>query len=261
MFSARRHTLAALIAVCVPTAACAQQLVPKEVGWLGLYSNELLSWLENENQISTLCPRNFPESLTEEQVKQHSVAIEAFNRCQMEKREPKVLVTALRAGPVDNAPAVGSLVIVATPGRGLSAFFLPVNRGVARHFWPDLYMADWGYGPYFHETFLERRGTWFRLPEDPFLPGSWINASALDDEPDVQALEVDEIWESSVGDIVILGVEQGVVRARLEQDRDMWCREGEPPALKPWKELRIPFRDLYTASGHLRLQKKYTKGC
>ena len=41
----------------------------------------------------------------------------------------------------------------------------------------------------------------------------------------------------------------------------MWCRAGSPPPLQPWKELRIPFQDVYAASGHLRLHIKYTRGC
>ena len=81
------------------------------------------------------------------------------------------------------------------------------------------------------------------------------------DEPALRLLEPDDIVTSEYGDLRLLGLEGDILRARLEQDADMWCDSGDPPPLKPWQEIRIPLRDLYTATGHLRLHVKYTRGC
>ena len=158
------------------------------------------------------------------------------------------------------APA-GSLRLVATPGKGLESFFVAAAGGAGAAFRPDLFDADWGYGPYFHMTVLERRQTWFRLPEQPFAKDTWINAADLGADPEVRTVEAGDIVTSPMGDLFVIGVESGVLRARPEQPADMWCRASSSPPLKPWKELRIPFRDVYTASGHLRLHIKYTRGC
>ena len=74
-------------------------------------------------------------------------------------------------------------------------------------------------------------------------------------------LEIEEIVSSPFGDLVVLGIEQSLLRARPEQDADQWCQPGDPPPLRAWQELRIPVSELYTPTGHLRVHKKYTRGC
>ena len=124
---------------------------------------------------------------------------------------------------------------------------------------PDLNLQDWGYGPYYHETFLERRGDWFLLPEDPFPAGTWLNARDLGDEPHL--LPVEGIVTSPRGNLVVLAIDPETLRARPEQPADMWCDSGAPPPLQPWSELRIPRADLYTRTGHLLIAPAHMKGC
>lgn len=238
---------AALLAMCVPVAL-AQTTGPAEIGWLGLFNWELVEWLENENQLEQLCAGS---PLT---------SAEGF-KCREEKLSPKIHVVRLWAGPSEQSASAGSLLVMAVPGKGLRSWFVPIDGGAATEFQPDLFDRDWGYGPYFHQTFIERRATWFRLPEGPFLKGTWINASRLGDQPDLQLLERDQIVTSPFGDLFILGIERDVLRARPEQESDMWCKEGNPPPPGPSRELRIPLRDLYTSAGHLVVHKKYTRGC
>ena len=225
-----------------------QQSNAQHVGWLGLFNTSLLEWLENENRIESLCSR-------------FAAGSEESYRCRDEQLAPKLHVVRLWAGPSETTRSAGLLLIQATPGKGLRSYYVDARGGPAREFRPDLYQSDWGYGPYFHETFVERRGSWFRLPEGPFPSGSWIKATDIGEEPQLRLLKDEEIVVSPFGDLRILGVERAVLRARLEQPADMWCREGQPPPLRPWKEMRIALRDLYTPTGHLRLQTKYTKGC
>jgi hypothetical protein len=241
------YVLMELLAFGPRTLSRQQSAVPTDVGWLGLYNSQLMEWLENENRLRDLC--GVPDASVE------------WQRCRAEKLAARRLSVRLRSGPSEQATAVGSLLIVATPGRGLRSFFVPAGTRTAIQFRPDQYDSDWGYGPAFHETFLERRDTWFRLPEAPFPAGTWINATQLGDAPDVLLINDQHILSSPFGDLVVLGIDGNVLRVRLEQEPDMWCRDGEPPPLKPWRERRIPLRDLYTATGHLKLHVKYTRGC
>lgn len=219
-----------------------------EVGWVGLYNAALVEWLENQNRLKDLCS--------------HAAAdTPAWRTCRDDKLKPKQLVIPLRSAPHETAASEGALVILATPGRGLGAFYRPARGGPATAFVPDLFDSDWGYGPYFHQTFLERRGTWFLLPAAPFPKPAWINVREFTNEPDVRLLKTGEIIKTPMGDLVVLGMERGVLRARPEQEADMWCEEGDPPPLAPSKEIRLPVGELYGPTGHLLVSIKYTRGC
>jgi hypothetical protein len=138
-------------------------------------------------------------------------------------------------------------------------FFSPPSGGAPLEFETDLAMQDWGYGPYYHQTYLERRGSWFLLPRDPFPEPTWFNAADLGDAPHV--LRLPEMVNTPRGTLVVLKVRPDGIRARAEQPPDMWCEGGEPPPLKPWVELRIPRRELYDRRGHLRISPAYLRGC
>ena len=237
-----------VLTVCVPRVWAQPAAAPTEIGWLGLFNRSLVEWLENENQLQSLCAAFTADSAE-------------WDKCRAQKLAPRIHVVRLWTQPSEKGAPAGSLLIVGTPGQGLRSFFVPVDGGVATEFEPDLFDGDWGYGPYFHQTFLERRATWFRLPEVPFPKGTWINATQLSGEPELRFLEVDQIVSGPFGDVLILGVERGVIRARPQQEADMWCASGDPPPLKPWRELQIPVGDLYTPTGHLVVHQKYTRGC
>ena len=136
-----------------------------------------------------------------------------------------------------------------------------LQRSQFVEFEPDLNLKDWGYGPYFHQTFLAREGDWFQLPEQPFPAGTWFNARDLGDAPHTLTIEVGHILDSPEGSIVILGTDREGLSARPEQPADMWCEAGVSPPLKPWQAIRIPWKALYTPTGHLRLSPAYWKGC
>ncbi len=231
------------LAALVWTAAPAQT-VSREPAWVGLYNFELLGWLENENRLSELCKA--PEGSAE------------WHDCRQAKMEPQVQVVTVRSGPSVEAAVVGTVVLVALPGRGLRAF--ASSSGRASAFTPDLYDSDWGYGPHFHQTILDREGSWFRLPIDA-LPGAWVNSAEWTSEVDVRTVNERDILRTSGGDMFVLGMEEGVLRVRPEQEADMWCETGDPPPLKPWTEIRIPFAELYDGKGHLLLATKYMRGC
>jgi hypothetical protein len=217
------------------------------VGWVGLFNDDLATWLENENQLERLCGDMDPGDAKRQ-------------ACRTEKLAPKVAVIRLFTGPSEGSSRAGSMTIVAKPGDGLHASFTSPGGRTATPFTPDLFDADWGYGPYFHQTFLARRGTWFLLPVDPFRKDTWFNAAELGPEPQVRLLEAGDLVTSRFGDLFILAIEPGIVHARREQDADMWC-DVDPPALERFTPLRLPVRQLYDARGHLQIHIKYTRGC
>lgn len=245
----RAGTLVFLLVLGVATSAgSAGQMAraPREMGWIGLFSWRLIEWLENGNRLEQLC-------------KEESEA--ANSRCRDAKLQPLPLVVPLHAGPTRNAASRGSLLVLATPLKGLRFFHVSTRGGSPREFVPDFTLEDWGYGPYYHQTYLERRGDWFLLPPDPVPAGTWINARDFGDEPHVLAVEAGRIYESPKGNILVLAVEADIVRATAEQDADMWCSAGEPPRRQPLPEWRIPKRSLYAPTGHLLLSLAYPKGC
>jgi hypothetical protein len=215
-----------------------------DVGWVGLYNTALIEWLENENRLSNLCS----DTLT-------------WRECREEKMMPKQYLIDLRDDPREAAASEGTLVIRATPGQRLRAYYRSAHGGREREFVPDLFDADWGYGPYFHQTFLERRGTWFLLPAGPLSRPGWVNMG----EPHVRLLrelhETRDVIMTPNGDLVVIGMDRRVLRARPAQKADQWCEAGNPPPLEPWSEIRIPVQKLYNAAGHLLVDIKYKRGC
>jgi hypothetical protein len=174
--------------------------------------------------------------------------------------EPKVLVVRLKKAPSRRADDAGDVVVMATPGVGLHASYIGPGGGSGRRIAPDLYDGDWGYGPYFHMTVAERRDNWVRLPEDPFPPSTWLDANDLGEMP-FRRLEPEDIVTSPAGDVSVLEVGPGVVRARPEQERDMPCEDGKQGPVAPFTEIRLEGSTLFTDTGHLRLHVKYTRGC
>lgn len=243
----RRPGFAVIIAICVLGSGPAHAQRPSalgDLGWVGLYNTALLEWLENENRLSTLCP-DTPKA----------------RECREEKMKPKLYRIALREHPRETAASQGDLVIRAAPGQRLRAYYRPAPGGPEREFVPDLFDPDWGYGPYFHQTFLERRGAWFLLPAAPLSRPAWAGIG----EPHVRLLrelhETRDVIITPHGDLVVTGLDRRALRARPEQKADQWCESGNPPPLKPWTEIRIPVEKLYNDAGHLLVDIKHKRGC
>jgi hypothetical protein len=235
---------------CAALGAAAQDSAggSSGVGWIGLYSTELVEWLDNENRLDRLCSPHVADSA-------------AWNACRQRYLLPKVFVVRLRTGPAKNASAAGDLMLEAVPSQGLRAFYVPPDAGAAVPLTPDILDTDWGYGPFFDHSIVERRGSWVRLPEGPLPPEAWLDVGDLGADRTVIWLEPGDIVESPRGDLYVLEVVNDRVRARPEQERDMWCH-GEPqPPLAPFREFWLDRSDVYTSTGHIRLRPKYTRGC
>jgi hypothetical protein len=219
--------------------------VRADVGWLGLYTDRLAHWTENGNQLRFLCGKFKPES-------------REYERCRDEHLRPIQQTATVRTGPGREAPAAGTIVMTAS-GAGLSTAWLPANGSAPIDFSPDF--DNWNCS-YFHHSYRERRGDWFRLGEGPWPRDTWVDWNELAGESGHRRLEREDIVESPWGNIVILGVGARFMRFRAEQERDMWVGADEPqPPVASFKERRVPISDLFTATGKMRLKVRYACGC
>ena len=146
--------------------------------WVGLYEPAHLGWLENENRIDELCAE--PSGLDE---------------CYAEKLGPAVSVRTLYSGPSHSESRVGDLIVVAVPGRGFSAHFRPVETGQSIPFRPDLFLQDWGYGPYFHHSLSSQQGTGssYRQSRGDRRCGSIVRTQAV--APESSRYEPETFWK------------------------------------------------------------------
>lgn len=233
----------AVLSLCLlTTTSVSAQNVPFR-GWVSLVADGRAGWLENENRIGQLCS--------------DGTELEA---CYREHLAPAVDVLEMRASPGPDGDVVGHVIVSAVPGRGLSAHYRALDATQSLFFTPDLYLQDWGYGPpYFHQTFTEEQGGWYRLPEGPWDRAVWVSGASggLDELVLVQG----DIVDLDEQGFLILGTSERALRVRPEQDADAWCREGDPPPLHSAEPIEWGWADLVDDRGHLRIRPKYMKGC
>ena len=212
--------------------------------WIGLYDPAQIDWLENENRVSELCT--------------DPVTIDA---CYVEVLGPSIRVLDLRHEPDSTSTRAGELIVVAVPGRGLSAHFRLDGSQQAVQLTPDLFLQDWGYGPYHHQTLAAQQGDWFQLPRGPWPESVWIRKPGEVDAPTSIYVLPGDIIEMGGAGWFVLAAEQDVLVLRPEQPADLCCREGEPPPLEPAETIRRSRGELRDSMGHLVFKPKYLKGC
>ncbi|MDH4044320.1 MAG: hypothetical protein OEW06_07665 [Gemmatimonadota bacterium] len=212
--------------------------------WVALYAPDQIAWLENENRLGELCPD--PSTL---------------DACYANHLAPAVVVRTLYAGPDTTARVVGDLLVLASPGRGLSAHFRAAGAAAVAPFTPDLVLRDWGYGPYFHQTFVAQRGPWFGLPAGPWAEPVWLLGDEGRDDPAVMSVRAGDIIELAGSGWLVVAAESDALVLRAEQPADMWCEEGTPPPVVPTAVTRRSRRELSDGAGHLVFRPRYLKGC
>jgi len=213
--------------------------------WVALYGSAPVARLSNEYQIAEVCT----DSATMEE-------------CYREQMAPSLVSTPLHAGPDDGTSVVGEILLVVTPGRGLSAFYRPAQPSIAPiHFMPDVFMGDWGYGYYFHQTIADRSGDWFKLPRGPWPTPVWLRVPPDTEGERVMAVRGGDIIELEGSGWYVVSSGQDYLVLRPEQPGDMWCEEGDPPPLREVEPTRFLRADLVDAAGHLVIRPMNLKGC
>lgn len=212
--------------------------------WIQLYEPSQIGWLENENRISDLC--SDPSTL---------------QGCYAEVLGPLVHIYDLHRGPEGSSARVGELIVVATPGRGLSSHFRRNGSRETAAFTPDLHLQDWGYGPYFHQTLTDQNGDWFQLPPGPWAESVWFRREAESSESAVVQVTAGDIIEMNGSGWYVVVTEADALLLRPEQPGDIWCQEGKAPPITPVEPERFPRTELRDSRGHLVFTPKYLKGC
>jgi hypothetical protein len=173
--------------------------------------------------------------------------------------EPLTVRIVVRASPDRSAAIVGVLEVSATPGRGLVAVARIHDQAVS--FIPDLVQDDWGYSAFFHQSVVDRHGAWLKIPRRPLPESGWILPESWSPRPDYETVDSGTVYLSPRGDLTIIAVNRGTIRARPEAPEDMWCQEGDPPrgVLPPIRWFTL--QDFLDGDGHLTLKPKYPRGC
>ena len=239
------NRVAAWLAV-ISVACCTVADTHAQVGfraWVGLYEPADLGWLENENRLGELCA-------------DPSTLVECYARC----LSPRVSLHELRSLPSESSDRIGDLVVAATPGRGLSAHFRAAGSIESTRFALDLFLQDWGYGPYFHQTLSEERGDWIRLPPDPWETEVWLSRGSDGSFPVIEIQNGDIIEMGDTGWFVV-AAERDALLLRPEQSGDHWCEGGDPPEIEATEPTRFSRAQLVDSAGHLLFRLKYLKGC
>ena len=212
--------------------------------WVGLYNPAHLGWLENENRITELC----------------ADAI-ALAECYAQNLGPRLSFYSLHQAPNASSPRLGEIIVVAVPGRALSAHFRPAGTSQLNSFTPDLFLQDWGYGPYFHQTVSAAQQNWFQLPMGPWEDAVWLHRESEAEQSSLIELRAGDFIEMAGSSFYVVDAEPDALDLRAEQPGDHWCEEGDPPPIEAVEPNSFTRADLIDSQGHLSFQLKYLKGC
>jgi len=212
--------------------------------WVGLYDRAHLGWLENENRLGELCT----DSST-------------LADCYLEHLAPLVSVYPLHIEPDSSSRRIGDLIVVAVPGRGLSSHFRVAGSRQVTPFTPDLFLQDWGYGPYFHQTVSAQSGNWFKLPCGPWEDEVWVHREGESEHSSLIPVQSGDIVEMRGSSWYVIAAEPDALLLRPEQPADLWCEQGDPPTVMPAEPTRFSRGELLDSDGHLVFRLKYLKGC
>ncbi len=216
---------------------------PQEIGWVGLWNDDMLEWAENENQIYQLCPK--------------SMSKETYEKCRKDNLAEKIWMVHAYKGPESSSETAGEILIAVKPGSPFTAYFKD-KSGMITDFEPDLYDQDWGYGPFFHQTILESNVDWIKIPLGTPV---WINPTDSIKHLDITAITEGVVYMLDTESILITKIEEDVISYRPEHPSDMWCDEGDPPELEASETKKIKIEELYDANKRLKLDIKYKRGC
>lgn len=237
-----------------------------QIQWVSLVPQDAPTWLENKNLIESLCGTNARPA------PQDPAA------CRREKLQPKIWRLPLYASPRsdEGSATLGEIRVQATPGMGLVFSYLN-TKGQSLGFKPDLFDADWSYGPYGHQSVRGRDGDWIKLPRRPFPQDVWVNIQRdWQERPElIEALSRGGVWTADLGgtphefvllEIAGLDAKTAMLRSRDPDPRDLPCGEEEDPDFPrpdaPYPASRtLPLRDFIDRDGHWKLRIAHMRGC
>lgn len=241
-----RIILLAIFLLLPVSSLTAEERGLSSIGWAGLWNEEMVEWAENGNRIYKLCPK--------------SMSKDSYEKCRKDNLAEKRWVIQTHKGPEDKSEKVGEIIITVNPGSPFIASFKD-KSGEVREFEPDLYDQDWGYGPYFHQTILDKKDGWIRIPILSLDTPVWVNPGKEIKYLDIITITEGVVYTLGARNIVITKEEGDTLFFRIEQPSDMWCDEGDPPKPDASEPEKISIKELYDSHKHLKLDIKYKRGC
>lgn len=216
------------------------------IGWVGLWNEEMVEWAENENRMYNLCPKTMSQEL--------------YNKCKINNLAKKVWLIPAYKSPNNISEKIGVILVTVKPGSSFIASFKN-KKGIERGFEPDLFEQDWGYGPYFHQTYLEIKKDWIKIPINSLNVPVWINPRGSIKNLSTIAVTKGVVYKLGDESIVIIKQEGDTVFYRKVLKSDMWCNTGTPPDITSRKIKKIKIKQLYNSNMNLLLDIKYKRGC
>lgn len=218
-----------------------------KLSWLGLWNSPMLAWVENENRINKLCPISLPEV--------------EMRRCKKYHLNTKIWIVPVYTEATSESPKIGELRMNITPGKPFEYSFWSSQTKDSNLFIPDMFDPDWGYGPTSHQTVIDRKGDWVKLPKNPFPKDVWIKLDSKLVQAELLSIQIDDVYRSGEQNLIILKVENTKLFVRVEQEADFWCNSGTPPPLKNLNPFWIGEKELWDKNQHIKLKKAHSRGC
>jgi hypothetical protein len=222
------------------------------IGWIGLFDPSWDEWLSHtySSEVERTC------DAIRDPV-EHWKCVEAVTARNDMKKQVEMPV---HEAPDPSSPRVG--VITTRVEGNLFAEFRAEGSSDTVEFWPDEVDRDWGYGLHFHQTYLDKQGTWYKLPANPLPRPGWINMALVTDKPDDRS-QILGAYGGLTRDVVVLGLaaDGSGLCARDENDWDGCPSEFEEEGGGLDKVRVIPWKDLLDKDGHLLLHNNHTRGC
>lgn len=233
--------------VCVFSAIVqAQSGLPQKIAWAPLFDSKLLDWLENENRIEYLCPKDMQPA--------HR------RHCIKTMLAPKESTLQLYAHSDRHSAMLGSLHTRYQPGKPLQIIYRSEKQKKEIEFTPDLYDSDWGYGPWFHQTIQARKGSWIQLPARPFATPVWFDSATLSGfEP--MLLNQGDFVRANGSAWLVVEISNAILRVRQEQASDLACNAEEDQKNAEPQTVDFSFKSLLDADSHWKLTFSYMRGC
>ena len=149
------------------------------------------------------------------------------------------------------------------PTQGFKAFFQKTaSTSPLFMISPHLYDPDWGYGPYFHLTILDRADGLVKVQFSDDIGAVWGDFQKTFGSKNIVFHYLDRggIFSYSGDSIVIERLNNDSLIVRKEQPADMACG-SDHLQFTPYKTYLIHKKDWITPAGRSMFNEIYTRGC
>ena len=164
--------------------------------------------------------------------------------------------------------SIGSISIEFVPNKGLSAEYNAINSATGVWVKPHLFDSDYGYGPYFHLTIIEKKNSLYkiRITDSEHY---WADFAAEFGANNIAIIYLNANehrilnWENGNGDIESIFVEHADADSlvvRSEQPIDMECG-NKSLRYAPYRTQLVPMSEWIKPTGESRFNIPYTRGC